>query len=301
MQSTPPVLILKTPFEIPTWLLIAGVYGAWSLLVVFYSAIYPLLWLVLTSLVLALFGSLCHELLHGHPSNKQKLNDAIGTPPLSLYPYFDYKRSHLKHHDEAFLTEPGIDPESFFVRSEQWHNMNRVQRVLARFNMTLTGRLLFGPLRTYIGLARQASTEIRGNKPLARRKWLTYIASVVLFLWLLQGYFHIPAGLYILAAYMGHSLIALRSFYEHQTHVESNQRTVIVTSTLPLSFLFLYNNLHVVHHQHPGLAWYLIPGEFERDKLRYLERNGGFNFTGYRAWYKHLIKPVASPVFPGPP
>ncbi len=297
MQSTP-ALVLKTRFETPTWLLIAGVYGAWGLLVVFYLQISPLVWLVLMSLVLALFGSLCHELLHGHPSNSQKLNDAIGTPPLSLYPYFDYKRTHLKHHDEAFLTEPGIDPESFFVHSNRWQNMNRIQRGLARFNMTLMGRLLFGPMRTYIGLVRQASIEIRGGDTLLKRQWLSYFVSVSLLLWVLVGYFHIPLGLYILASYMGHSLIALRSFYEHQTHAKPEQRTVIVVTALPLGFLFLFNNLHVVHHQHPGLAWYLIPGEYQRNKASYLQSNGGFNFVGYHVWLKFLFRPVASPVFP---
>jgi fatty acid desaturase len=297
MQSTPPVLVLKTRFEFPTWLLIIGVYGVWSLLVVFNSDIYPPLWLVLMSMVLALFGSLCHELLHGHPSNSQKLNDAIGTPPLSLYPYFDYKSTHLQHHDDAFLTEPGIDPESFFVRSDQWRSMSRMQRGLARFNMTLTGRLLFGPMRTYIGLGRQAISHIRGNDALLRRQWLSYIVSVALLLWLLVSYFHVSLGLYVLAAYMGHALIALRSFYEHQAHAEPEQRTVIVVTALPFSFLFLFNNLHVVHHQHPGLAWYLIPGEYQQHKESYLQSNGGFNFVGYRAWLKFLFRPVASPVF----
>ena len=299
MQTDAPGLINKTQFEIPTWSLIGGVYGSWVLLVLFYSSLAPLLWLILMSLVLALFGSLCHELLHGHPSNHQKLNDAIGTPPLSLYPYFDYKETHLKHHDDAFLTVPGIDPESFFIRSEQWQTMSTLRRMLARFNMTLMGRLLLGPMRTYIGLASLISTEIRGDDPLRKRQWLTYLTSVALLLWLLHSYFHVSLALYVLAAYMGHSLISLRSFYEHQTHVQPEHRTVIVATALPLGFLFLFNNLHVVHHQHPGLAWYLIPAEFERNKSHYLDSNGGFSFSGYTSWFKYLFKPVASPIFPG--
>ncbi len=301
MQSAPSVLRYKTRFEIPTWALVGGVYGAWGLLAALYSNISPLLWLLLMSSLLALFGSLCHELLHGHPSDNQKLNDAIATPPLSLYPYFDYKRTHLKHHDDAFLTEPGIDPESFFVRSDQWKKMNRVQRALAHFNMTLTGRLLFGPMRTYVGLARQALSDFRENDAILTRQWLRYIVSVVLVLWLLAYYFHIPPGLYILAAYIGHALIAFRSFYEHQTHAEPEQRTVIVETALPFGFLFLFNNLHVVHHQHPGLAWYLIPEEYLRHKSHYQLCNGGFNFTGYRTWLQYLFRPVASPVFPQSP
>ncbi len=301
MQITSPVLRNKTRFEFPTWSLIIAVYTAWTALLLFYSSLHPLLWLLLMSLVLALFGSLCHELLHGHPSNNQKLNDAFGLPPLSLYPYHDYKKTHLKHHDDAFLTEPGIDPESFFVRSQHWQTMSRVQQSLARFNMTLGGRLLLGPIRTYIGLVKLALAEIQGDNPLLRRQWLTYIASVALLLWLIIGYFHVPASAYVLAAYLGHSLIAFRSFFEHRTHIEPEQRTVIVPTVLPLGFLFLFNNLHVVHHIHPGLAWYLIPGEFKLHEAQYRQSNGGFSFVGYRAWLKYLFQPVASPVFPHSP
>ena len=298
MNTSTPSLRYKFLLEIPTWALIFGVYGAWAILIAFHLALLPVVWILLMSLVLALFGSLCHELLHGHPSDHQLLSDAIGTPALSFYPYFEYKRSHLKHHDDVYLTKPGIDPESFFIDPIQWRTMNRIQKGLATFNMTLMGRLLFGPLRTYIGLAKCAIADFKSKNTSRKNQWLFYFGNILLISWLLFSYFQVSPGAYLMAVYIGHSLIALRSFYEHQTHADPTHRIVIVDSNLFFGLLFLFNNLHVVHHQHPGLAWYLIPGEYRRNKQKYRQSNGGFNFTGYRNWLKFLFRPVASPVFP---
>lgn len=282
----------------PTWWLIVTTYGAWSLLMMFYSILNPLVWVILMGLVLALFGSLCHELLHGHPSNHQKLNDAIGTPPLSLYPYFDYKRTHLKHHTEDDLTKPGIDPESFFILAQDWTKMSPWQQKLAWVNMTLAGRVLLGPTYSYLALVRSCQADFQNEGAQVKRQWLAYLLSSVLLLCLVFFTFRIPIGMYLLAAYIGHALIALRSFYEHQQHPEPTHRTVIVPSIKPLSILYLYNNLHVVHHKHPGLAWYLIPAEYQRNRQRYHQSNGGFSYQGYHQWLKFLFQPVVSPVFP---
>jgi fatty acid desaturase len=298
MSNASRLLPYKTEFEMPTWLLIAATYGAWLILMMFYSNLTSVFWLMLMMLVLALFGSVCHELLHGHPSNKQKLNDAIGTPPLSLYPYFDYKRTHLKHHNEDDLTKPGIDPESFFIRTQDWVQMSAWQQKLAWVNMTLAGRLLLGPARSYLALIGRCRAEFRNGNTHITRQWLAYIVSTILVLCLVVFIFKIPIAIYLLAVYLGHALIALRSFYEHQTHSEPKHRSVIIPSIKSLSFLYLYNNLHVVHHKHPGLAWYLISAEFQRNQQSYHQSNGGFSYQGYHEWLKFLFQPVASPIFP---
>lgn len=288
----------KIGIELPTCLLIVATYGVWCLLMVFYANLHAAFWLMLMVINLALFGSLCHELLHGHPSNSQKLNDAIGAPPLSLYPYFDYKRTHLKHHTEEDLTKPGIDPESFFILARNWRQMSVWQQKLAWINMTLAGRLLMGPARAYLALILNCRTDIRNRDTHAIRQWLVYVISSALLLCLVVFMFKIPVGMYLLAVYLGHAVIALRSFYEHQTHSCPRHRSVIMPSIKPLSFLYLYNNIHVVHHKYPGLAWYLISGEYQRNQQYYHQSNGGFSYPGYHGWLKYLFQPVASPVFP---
>jgi fatty acid desaturase len=65
-----------------------------------------------------------------------------------------------------------------------------------------------------------------------------------------------PVWAYLLSAYLGLSILKIRTFLEHQAHERASARTVIIEDRGPLAFLFLNNNLHVVHHMHPKLPWY---------------------------------------------
>jgi fatty acid desaturase len=63
--------------------------------------------------------------------------------------------------------------------------------------------------------------------------------------------------------------------------------------------LFLYNNLHVVHHRMPAMPWYDIPRYYRENRDELLEGNGQFVFRGY--WVlvrKYLLSPVFNPVHP---
>jgi fatty acid desaturase len=100
--------------EWPTFLLAFTIYAGWAALTFFHAAIpWPLLVLG-GAWVLAWQMSLQHEVLHGHPTRSRRLNDALGFPPLTLWlPYFIYRRSHLRHHRDAYLTDPLEDPETY--------------------------------------------------------------------------------------------------------------------------------------------------------------------------------------------
>jgi hypothetical protein len=66
--------------------LVLVIYGGWGTLT-WYSAVLPLpLLLLVGAWLLAWHSSLQHEVLHGHPTRRQAINDAIGFLPLSLYP-----------------------------------------------------------------------------------------------------------------------------------------------------------------------------------------------------------------------
>lgn len=288
---------MKYTVETPTWLLIVGIYAVWCLILSLYTYLHPLIWTMLMSPILALFGSMCHELLHGHPSDNQTLNDAIGTPPLSLYPYFYYKWTHLKHHRDENLTLPGIDPESFYVCPKKWAQIQRWQQILAWVNMTLAGRILLGPARSYLTLARQLMTDLNSKDASVKKQWFIFLLSVVFLLMIVVTLFKVPVAMYLLAVYFGHAIISLRSFNEHQTHQDSNHRTVLVESIFALNFIFLYNNLHVVHHRYPGLSWYLILAEYQNNRHNYHQSNGGFYYSGYRTWLQFLFRPIASPIY----
>jgi fatty acid desaturase len=69
-----------------------------------------------------------------------------------------------------------------------------------------------------------------------------------------------------------------------------------------LAFLFLNNNLHVVHHMHPKLPWYRLPRIYWNNREAYLGRNAGYSYPGYGAIFRaHLWRakdPVPHPLYP---
>ena len=138
-------LLKPATFEWPTWLLLVVTYGAWIMLTYNWHAIPGwLLWLV-GGYTVTLHSSLQHEALHGHPTRNRKLNIALVWPPFTLWlPMELYVKNHLFHH-QTELTNPALDPESFFVPREKWQTMGRFRQRLLLFNNTFAGRMLLGP------------------------------------------------------------------------------------------------------------------------------------------------------------
>jgi fatty acid desaturase len=79
----------------------------------------------------------------------------------------------------------------------------------------------------------------------------------------------------------GLSILKIRTFLEHQAHERSSARTVIIEDRGRLAFLFLNNNLHVVHHMHPKLPWYRLPRIYFNNQEKYLRRNDGYRYASY--------------------
>ena len=69
-----------------------------------------------------------------------------------------------------------------------------------------------------------------------------------------------------------------------------------------MALLFLNNNLHVVHHMHPRVAWYRLPRLFAENRARYLRRNDGYYYRSYaEVFRKHFLRakdPVPHPLWP---
>jgi fatty acid desaturase len=111
-----------------------------------------------------------------------------------------------------------------------------------------------------------------------------------------------PVWAYLLAAYLGWSLLKIRTYLEHRAHEAARARTVVIESRGPLSLLFLNNNFHVVHHMHPGVAWYKLPALYFGNREHYLRRNESYLYRSYvdifRQYLFHAKDPVPHPVFP---
>ncbi|MDR3516686.1 MAG: fatty acid desaturase [Azospirillaceae bacterium] len=287
-------------YELPTWALATVVYGGWLALTWFWILLPGPVLLVAGAWLAAWHISLQHEVLHGHPTRTPWINDALGMPPLSLWlPYPCYRDSHRIHHREHFLTVPGHDPESGYRAPGAWAATPSAWRFVLRLYNTLLGRVTIGPA---FGIAcflraegRLVVTGVGGR----RRLWAMHaVAATAVILWLCA--MGVPLADYlILVVYPGYALALIRSFAEHRAVPEPGKRTAIVESAPVFGLLFLYNNLHVVHHRWPGLPWYRIPHRYRMHRAALIAGNGGLVYQGYGdVARRFLLTPHDPPDFP---
>ncbi len=283
-----------------TLLLIVGCYAAWGM-VLFWA---PLALAVpATGILIALHGSLTHEALHGHPFRWRWANEILMALPLNLsIPYNRFRDLHLAHHRDANLTDPYDDPESNYLDPAVWRRLAGWQRLAYRLNNTLLGRMLMGPLIGQICFLRD---ELRGALRGDGAIWLAWAlhlagAAVVL---LIVAASPMPVWGYLVSAYLGLGVLRIRTFLEHRAHEQVRSRTVIVEDRGILAFLFLNNNLHVVHHMNPKAPWYRLPALYRAGRARYLAINGGYVYRSYGEVFSRYFwrgkDPVAHPLWPG--
>ena len=287
--------------EWPTLGMLAGCYAIWGLgLWLWPSA--PLLSLILAGLGVALHGSLQHEVIHGHPFKTQWLNEALVFPALSIFiSYLRFKDTHLQHHFDPALTDPYDDPESNYMDPAVWARLSPVMQGIYRFNNTLAGRILIGPVLGVISfLTQDAGKMLRG----APRLWLSYalhLGGVALVL-LALAWAAMPFWAYLLAVYLGMALLKIRTYLEHRAHDLPRGRTAIVEDRGLLSYLFLNNNFHVVHHCMPNVPWYELPRLYQTRKDHYRRRNGSYVYRSYAQIFRQYLwrtkEPVPHPIWP---
>jgi fatty acid desaturase len=219
-------------------------------------------------------------------------------PPLLLtVPYARFKATHLAHHHDEVITDPYDDPETNYLAGDTWAQLPRVVQWILGFNNTIAGRLTIGPA---IGTVSFLMTEWRIRDKAVLRTWLWHIPAV-LAVCIVVAASPMPVWAYLIAAYLGMSILKLRTFLEHQAHERASGRSVIVERGGIFGFLFLNNNLHVVHPMHPRVAWYQLPALYRSRKDHYLRRNGGYFYTSYgqvlRRYFLTPKDPVAHPLW----
>ena len=287
--------------EAPTWALSFAVYGGFALVTWFYDALPAWSVLPLGAWFVCWHGSLQHEALHGHPTRRRWLDTLIAFPPLWLWlPYRLYRESHLAHHEDALLTTPGVDPESFYVTGAAWARMGPLVRAVLRFRNTLAGRLLIGPAVAYWELARGELALLRAGDTRHVVDWIVHVPACAAVLYWALAVCGIPLWVYVLCfAYPGLSLTMLRSYAEHRPAEDPAWRTATVEAGPVMRLLFLNNNYHVAHHALPGLAWYEIGPWHRANRAAMIERNGGYLFSGYAEQVRRfLLTPKDEPIHP---
>ena len=297
MQSLPRAV------EWPTLAVFTATYALWAAATTTLWAFSPLLAILAAALAIGQFSSLTHEVLHGHPFRNQLLSETLVFPALSVcVPYLRFKDTHLQHHFDPALTDPYDDPESNYLDPAVWARLPGWLKLVLRFNNTLIGRMLVGPV---ISTWAMVATDIRLMRQGDRRvmlAWALHVPGLALVgLWLaLVG--SMPIWAYLIAAYLGWSLLKIRTYLEHRAHDAARARTVIIESRGPLALLFLNNNFHVVHHMHPAEPWYKIPAMYAARKDHYQRRNDAYVYRSYvEIFARYLFKakdPVPHPIWP---
>lgn len=272
----------KSKNEWLTIALIAISYALWFIIGFYIYPLCPIVALVGLTAIVALHSSLVHEVLHGHPTQYSLLNETLISSSLNLVlPYRRYKTLHLNHHNDERLTDPFDDPESYYKSLACYDRLQQLFKLILNLNNTMFGRLILGPLLNIGGLlVSDFSKILNGNRKIAFA-WFVHIASTLPILFIIVLIFAMPPWQYLVfVVWPAFGLISIRSYAEHQWHENENGRTIIVEKSI-LSFIFLNNNLHVVHHKHPTVAWYKLPKLYRQQKLHWNSLNDGYVFKNY--------------------
>lgn len=302
MQQPTEIAMAKPPeIEWPTVLLIVATYGALALLMWFYHALPFWVIMPLAGYLIALHGSLQHEALHGHPTRNALLNELlVFINPSFWFPYRRYRKLHLTHHNDDNLTDPTLDPESYYMLPDEWARLPAPMKQLYTIHNTLAGRMLLGPI---IGTTRFWTAEfleiLRGDAEIARA-WAPHILACGITLAYAVWICEIPVWAYlVMFAWPGVAFSLVRSFCEHQAVKDLGARTIVVEASPLLSLMFLNNNLHLPHHKNPRMAWYRLPAYYRAEREQMLRENNGYLMRGYSEMFRrYFFKPKEPVAYP---
>ena len=287
--------------EGPTWILAFATYGAWGALVWFHAVVPWWALLPAGAYLTGLHFSLQHEAIHGWRSCPGWLRTVMVWPPVGLWlPFAIYRRAHSRHHRNADLTYPGKDTETYYHARADWAAFTPARRAVLMANQTFLGRLTIGPVLRLCKLFTRDLAKFTKGDFSDTGTWLLHVAGYTGVLWYVTQIAEMPWFDYVLFfALPGMMLSWVRPFLEHRWGDKPYERVAAIESNWFFGLLFLWNNLHVVHHRHPTMPWYDIPGYFRRHRDKMLAANGGFYYSGYWPLVKrYLLKPVFTPIHP---
>jgi fatty acid desaturase len=167
-------------------------------------------------------------------------------------------------------------------------------------NQTLIGRLLLGPFLVAGAFFLAEARRVAGGDGRRAALWLCHgigVAAVLAWVVLVCG---MPVGVYLVAfCYPGLSLTLMRSFAEHRAGPAGDTRTAVVEAGPLFSLLYLNNNLHLAHHEQPGVPWYRLPAASRTIEAPQRAAAGAGRFSGYGdVARRYLVRPVFHPAHP---
>jgi fatty acid desaturase len=290
--------VLKEAGEWRTLAVVIAVYGLTVLTVLRYDVLTPWLAVPMLAVLGAWHLSMQHEVLHGHPFKNQFLNDAIGGIPVTLWiPYLAFKKDHYEHH-LSDLTNPALDNESYYVSQEQWDKAGRIRRAAWTANRTILFRMFVWTIVSTITYVLSVlKRAVRGEKG-DRLAVALHVVGLVFVVYLVS-LSSMPLWQFALGTtYGGRILNAIRPFPEHKYQSGVETRTAMIMAGRFMSLLMLNNNLHVAHHDEPGVPWYRYDTLMQRVNAVQRARDAGVLYEGGYAevFRRFSFTPVDSPV-----
>ena len=281
---------------------IVAIYGLTVLTVLRHEVLTPWLTIPVLSVLGAWHLSMQHETIHGHPFRHVWLNDLIGSIPVTLWiPYFSFKKDHIEHH-QSDLTHPGLDNESYYVSPDAWESAGKLRKAAYWANRTILVRMFVWTIvSTVTYLWSKIRLMLRGDK----QTWFamsTHVAGLVVVVYFVRSVAEMPLWQFALGTtYGGRILNAIRPFPEHKYQSDTEVRTAMVMAGPFMSLLMLNNNLHVAHHEEPGVAWYEVPNMSARVNAVERAREAGLLYEGGYAevFRRFSFKPMGAPLRDG--
>jgi fatty acid desaturase len=147
---------------------------------------------------------------------------------------------------------------------------------------TLAGRLFVGSYwRIGVFLHAEARAMLADINDV-RAVWLEHFAWCALVIVWVKFVCGIPLWVYLLAMVIpANALLLIRSFAEHRARPFARQRIAIVENSWILGPLFLFNNLHALHHEQPTIPWYRYHQQYRAVRERLIAENGGLVYRTY--------------------
>jgi fatty acid desaturase len=297
-DDSPSSALLRERAEWRTLLVVFAVYGLTVLTVVRYEVLTPWLAIPMLAVLAAWHLSMQHEVLHGHPFKNQFINDAIGGIPVTLWiPYLAFKKDHHEHH-LSDLTNPALDNESYYVSQEQWDKAGRIRRAAWTANRTILFRMFVWTIVSTITYVLSVLKRAVRNEKSDRLAVALHIIGVAFVVYLVS-LSSMPLWQFALGTlYGGRILNAIRPFPEHKYQSGVETRTAMIMAGRFMSLLMLNNNLHVAHHDEPGVPWYRYDKLMQRVNAVERARAAGVLYEGGYAevFRRFSFTPVDSPV-----
>ena len=178
----------------------------------------------------------------------------------------------------------------------KWYRLPNVLRYLLKFNNTLIGRMLLGPLIGQITFMTNDIVKIAKGEIRVALGWAIHVPAMACVLYWIEYIADISFFEFLISAYCAMSLLKVRTFLEHRAHEKPRARTVVIEGQGLWSFLFLNNNFHVVHHMHPTVSWYKLPRLYHGNRDHYLRRNQGYFFASYTSVFSQYFFKVKDSV-----